>query len=147
MAVLKKHHLLGDMKRWRVLGDMPNNESVVLAQQSNAVGALVEKVTNGIDAILLRRCKAGGIDPRSSDAPPSMAKAVQKFFGDLYEKEREEIRELGEDNLVLYATGTKLRPCISLYDAGEGQLAKDFPKTFCSVISSSEEGSYKGAMR
>jgi hypothetical protein len=125
---------------------MPNNQSVVHAQQSNQAAALVEKFTNGIDAILLRYCKAAKIDPRDPTAPQRMGSAVQKFFGDLSEKTPPEIRALAEQNLILYATGSKARPCLSIYDAGEGQLPKDFPTTFCSLIYGSNEGSYKGAV-
>lgn len=132
--------------RWVPLGKMPNNQSVVHAQQSSPAAALVEKFTNGLDAILLRRCKADGIDPRSVAAPYSMSKAVQKWFGDLSEKSTAEIRTLAEENLVLYATGSKQRPCLSFYDAGEGQLAESFPKTFCSLVYGTDEGSYKGAV-
>ena len=132
--------------RWVALGNMPNNQSIVHAQQSNPAAALVEKFTNGLDAILLRRCKAQGIDPRSLAAPANMSKAVQKWFGDLSEKSQQEIRALAEENLVLYATGSKSRPCLSFYDAGEGQLPENFPRTFCSLIYGSNEGSYKGAV-
>src|SRR5947209_20544513 len=83
-------------KRWIALGNMPNNQSVVHAQQSTPAAALVEKFTNGLDAILLRRCKALGIDPRSVSAPASMGKAVNKWFGDLSEKSQAEIRALAE---------------------------------------------------
>ena len=133
-------------KRWVALGNMPNNQSVVHAQQSNPAAALVEKFTNGLDAILLRRCKAEAIDPRSVAAPSNMSRAVQKWFGDLSEKPSPEIRTLAEENLVLYATGSKSRPCISFYDAGEGQLPENFPSTFCSLIYGTNEGSYKGAV-
>jgi hypothetical protein len=146
LEILKSRGLLSDPTRWRYLGNMPNNQSIVQAQQSNAAAALVEKVTNGIDAILLRYCKAQGIDPRGLLAPKTMAKAVEAFLGDLSEKESKEIRQLAEDYLVLYATGSKARPSLSLYDAGEGQLAKDFPSTFCSLIYGSDNGSYKGAI-
>jgi hypothetical protein len=133
-------------KRWVALGNMPNNQSIVHAQQSSPAAALVEKFTNGLDAILLRRCKARGIDPRSLAAPGTMSKAVQNWFGDLSEKLQHEIRTLAEENLVLYATGSKSRPCLSFYDAGEGQLPENFPSTFCSLIYGSDEGSYKGAV-
>lgn len=105
---------------------MANNQSVVHNQQSTAAAALVEKFTNGLDAILLRNCKAAGIDPRGSSAPPTMGKAVQKWFGDLSGKTTAEIRTIAEENLVLYATGSKARPSLSIYDAGEGQLAENF---------------------
>jgi hypothetical protein len=143
---LQKHGLFADSKRWIALGNMANNQSVVHNQQSTGAAALVEKFTNGLDAILLRRCKAAGLDPRGDSAPQTMGKAMQNWFGDLSEKTPAEIRTLAEENLVLYATGTKSRPCLSFYDAGEGQLPENFPSTFCSLIYANDEGSYKGAV-
>ncbi len=134
------------MKRWRYLGNMPNNQSIVHNQQSSPGAALVEKFTNGVDALLLRHCKADGIDPRGPKAPENMADAVTEWLGDLTEKDAQQIRTIAENNLVLYATGSKQRPSLSFYDAGEGQLADDFPKTFCSLIYGSDDGSYKGAV-
>jgi len=146
LHALESRGLLTDETRWKFLGTMPNNESIVLAQQSSPGAALVEKFTNGLDAILLKHCKAAGIDPRGAGAPQSMAGAIAKWFGDLSDKESAEIRELAEANLILYATGSKQRPSLALYDAGEGQLAQDFPKTFCSLIYGTGDGSYKGAI-
>lgn len=145
LEVLKKHHLLDAQDRWRPLGGMRNNQSVVQAQQSSPAAALVEKLTNGIDAILLRHCKAEGIDPRGADAPQNMSEAIDRYYGDLGEK-KADVRGLAENSLVLYATGSKARPCLSLYDAGEGQLPEKFSSTFCSLIFGSEAGSYKGAV-
>lgn len=147
MAALQKRKLLQEHdSRWKYLGGMPNNQSIVQSQQSTAAGALVEKVTNGIDAILLRQCKAKGIDPRGNSAPPSMEKATDWFFGDFASGGTPAVRTFAEQNMVLYATGSKLRPTLSLFDAGEGQLPEDFPQTFCSLIYGSNEGSYKGAI-
>lgn len=147
LEALNKRALLDDLSRWRYLGDIPNNQAIVNNQQSTAMAALVEKCTNAIDALLLRRCKASGIDPRGSAAPRSMGEAVEMFFGDLEAKSGEERRAFADENLLLYATGSKMRPCLSLYDNGEGQVAEDFPKTFCSLIYGSKtEGSYKGAI-
>jgi hypothetical protein len=144
ISALNSEGLLQASERWRYLGNMPNNQSIVHGQQSTPTAALVEKFTNGLDAILLRRCKAEGIDPRGPEAPTTMAEAIDLFFGDLSDVTK--IRTLAEENLVLYATGSKPRPCLSLFDAGEGQLAKNFPTTFCSLIYGSEDGSYKGAI-
>lgn len=146
LAALNQRGLLKDTTRWRYLGNMPNNQSIVHNQQSSPGAALVEKFTNGVDAILLRYCRARGIDPRGAKAPESMTHAVAEWFGDLSEKDSQEIRATAENNLVLYATGSKARPSLSIYDAGEGQLAQDFPKTFCSLIYGSDDGSYKGAI-
>jgi hypothetical protein len=147
LAALTSRGLLNDGKRWQNLGNMPNNQSIVHAQQSSPGAALVEKFTNGVDAVLLRHCRANGIDPCGPKAPDSMADAVKQWFGDdLSEKDSADVRQIAEANLVLYATGSKQRPCISFYDSGEGQLAGDFPKTFCSLIYGSDDGSYKGAI-
>ena len=148
VTALAKHKLFDEAnaKRWVSLGKMPNNQSVVHAQQSSPAAALVEKFTNGLDAILLRHCKADGINPRGLAAPQNMTQAVQKWYGDLSEKSSAEIRALAEDSLVLYATGSKQRPSISFYDAGEGQLPENFSSTFCSLVYGSDEGSYKGAV-
>ena len=146
VAALNSKGLLQATNRWRYLGNMPNNQSVVLNQQSTPAAALVEKFTNGLDAILLRHCKAKGIDPRSAAAPSTMGKATELFFGDIAERGDQEIRKIAEENMVLYATGSKARPSLSLYDAGEGQLAENFPTTFCSLIFGSSDGSYKGAI-
>jgi hypothetical protein len=146
LDALNQRGLLKDSARWRYLGGMPNNQSIVQNQQSSPAAAQVEKFTNGLDAILLRYCRLLGIDPRGPHAPQSMAKAIQQFIGDLGDKDSQEIRRIAEENLVLYATGSKQRPCLSLYDAGEGQFADDFPKTFCSLIYGSDDGSYKGAI-
>jgi hypothetical protein len=141
--VLTARGLLADQNRWRFLGNMVNNQSIVQAQQSSATAALVEKITNGLDAILLKHCKVAGIDPRSAIAPQNMPEAIARYFGEVQD---DDVRSIAEENLILYATGSKARPCLSLYDAGEGQLAADFPKTFCSLISGTAEGSYKGAI-
>jgi hypothetical protein len=155
IKALEARGLLEEKSRWRYLGNMPNNQSIVLNQQSTPAAALVEKFTNAQDALLMRYCKAAGIDPRSDQAPASMSKAVDKFLGgkadafsnpDSDTKARDARRAYAEDNLVLYSTGTKARPSLSLYDAGEGQLAKDFPTTFCSLIYGDASGSYKGAI-
>jgi hypothetical protein len=146
LAALNTRGLLDDPKRWRYLGNMPNNQSIVHNQQSSSGAALVEKYTNGLDAILLRYCKANDIDPRSPLAPQDMESAVKKWFGDIADKDSPEIRPIAEKNLVLYATGSKQRPCLSFYDSGEGQLPENFSKTFCSLIYGTDDGSYKGAI-
>lgn len=144
IQALEARGLMENPQHWRDVGDLPNNESVVLGQQSSATAALVEKYTNALDAILLRHCKARGIDPRGATAPRSMLAALESFFGDLEDKSSEQLRELADANLLLYATGGKARPSLALYDAGEGQLPEDFPITFCSLISAGKRGSYKG---
>ena len=49
-------------------------------QQSNPVPALIEKVTNSIDSLLLKKCRLAHIDPKSDKAPQDMGAAVERFF-------------------------------------------------------------------
>lgn len=135
-------------RNWRCLGGARNNHGLVLSQQSSATAAFVEKYTNGVDAILIRMAKSTGTHLRGERAPRTMADAIEAFFPDLNDENQSQdlIREFADERLVLYATGGKARPSLSLYDAGEGQLAKDFPSTFCSLLSAENRGSYKGAI-
>src|SRR5438874_5904251 len=69
----------GALLQWEPLGKNQNNFGVIENQQASPVAALIEKITNCIDAILMRRCFEEGIDPKSNDAPRTMAEAVERF--------------------------------------------------------------------
>jgi hypothetical protein len=56
-------------ENWHPLGGDEKMFGIVRGQQSNPIAALVEKVTNSIDALLTRKCYEAGIDPESSEAP------------------------------------------------------------------------------
>lgn len=151
LKALNARGLLDEAKvdhSWRCVGGIRNNHGLVLGQQSSATAAFVEKYTNGVDAILIRMAKSTATPLRGAKAPTTMADAIEKFFPTLNDENRsqDDIREFADERLVLYATGGKARPSLSLYDAGEGQLAKSFPSTFCSLLSAEDRGSYKGAI-
>ena len=75
-----------DPQNWLSYGGRAKNWDTVGNQQTNPVGALVELVTNGIDAILLRKARESGIeDFRSAKAPQSMFEAVKRFFPGIVE--------------------------------------------------------------
>ena len=63
------------------LGGFENNFAAVANQQSDATAALIEKMINGIDAVLMSKCFELDIDPEGPDAPKSMGGAVEQFFG------------------------------------------------------------------
>ena len=65
---------------WKPYGNNESNFGVMEAQQASPVPALVEKLTNSIDAILMKRCYEEGIDPKSKIAPNSVEEAVRQFF-------------------------------------------------------------------
>jgi hypothetical protein len=126
---------------WQPLGGMENNFSTVGNQQTEPTGALVEKIINGIDAILMAECFARGIDPESGEAPKSMAEAVELFFDvhegrleNLLPKQQTELAEL----LTVVAVGEKATPSYLIVDYGEGQTPDAFPDTLLSLNKSNK---------
>src|SRR2546427_2167971 len=79
-AILEERGMLENESDWKPLGDTENNWSAAGNQQSAAAGALVEKMINGIDAVLIYECLKLDIDPTSAKAPQSMADAAKQFF-------------------------------------------------------------------
>ena len=67
-------------ENWYPLGGNENNFGVIENQQSTPIAALIEKITNSIDAVLMKKCLEEGIDPKSNQAPQSMDKARTIFF-------------------------------------------------------------------
>jgi len=139
--IIDKHQsLFENQDNWKPLGDNKSNFSIVKNQQSNPIAAIIEKITNSIDAILTKRCLEEGIDPRSEKAPQSMDKAVQRFFPDrnwdLQTMRKEQAEEI---QVIADGKGPRSRrkpydTSVIVYDNGEGQRPKDFEKTFLSLI-------------
>lgn len=133
---------VGTKVAWQPLpigqGDGSSNESnfsVIENQQSSPVAALIEKVTNSIDAILMRKCLEAGIDPRSPSAPTSMGEAIERFFApDFKNWHLLGVRRAQAEAIQIVATGSTKRPCLMVYDDGEGQHPDDFERTFLSLL-------------
>ena len=121
---------------WVPLGKNAGNFSVVGNQQENPAAAIVEKVVNSIDAVLMGECYRRGIDPESDEAPTTMQEAVSKFFnvsdGRLDYLTSTEQTTLAQ-NIHVIATGEKRSPCYLIVDKGEGQSPEKFPDTFLST--------------
>ena len=78
--VIKNHPDIFKQENWYPLGGNENNFGVIENQQSTPIAALIEKITNSIDAVLMKKCLEAGIDPKSERAPQSMEEAKAKFF-------------------------------------------------------------------
>lgn len=135
-SIITKNTLLNEPKNWKPYGNNQGNFGTFESQQNHPVPALIEKITNSIDAILIKDCKLKGIDPKSSDAPKTMNKAVELFYnvkdgeiGELSEKERRTLAE----NIQVLALGDKAQPSVIIYDYGEGQTPNNFENTFLSL--------------
>lgn len=143
-------YYFGDPQHWSPYGNREKNWDTVGNQQTNPVGALVELITNGIDATLLRHAREAGIaDFRGADAPQSMFEAVKRFFpsvneGKIAKLSAEERTKLAAQcMLVAVQRGVRKNhtyPTYTLIDFGDGQLPQDFPKTFLSLSEKNKEG-------
>ena len=143
-----------DDPAWRLLGDTENNFSIVGNQQSDAIGALAEKIVNSIDARLINEALMHGIEPEDPDAPSSIREAVSRFFegNRTYDPDRHglirfwdpKLRRLEADRITLTATGSKprrgrrLQASLTIADQGEGQTPDDFADTFMSLQASNK---------
>lgn len=134
--IVNSNKLFSDTNNWKAYGGNEGNFGTFESQQYHPVPALIEKITNSIDATLIKDCKIHGIDPKSQEAPRSMSEAVERFYnvknGEIGELTNTERRELAE-NIQIIATGDKTQPCITIYDAGEGQIPEEFEDTFLSL--------------
>ena len=133
--ILQDNPIFQNPRNWRPYGDTESNFSVIENQQANPVAALVEKLTNAIDALLMKKCFEAGIDPKGHKAPKTMDEAIHKFYNyenfDLLNYRgaiAEDIQILADPN------SPKLNTSIIIYDNGEGQHPKDFPNTFTSLL-------------
>ena len=136
--ILKKNKLWNNMDYWRFYGDQSNNISSINNQAPDAEKALVEKIANAFDARLILECKKRGVDPKESNTTPKNIKeAMNEYFysGDKYNS----FMSL-ENETVIFATGSRSDPCISLVDKGEGQTPNSVPDTFLSLGKENKEG-------
>lgn len=130
---------------WLPYGGIENNYGIIGAQQADALGALVEKVVNSVDAVLMRECFARNLDPRSSIVPQSMNEAAEQFLsipeGNLAKLSTAQRTELAERNISIIVTGQKPdegNPCVIVVDTGEGQRPEDFKETLLSLLKSNK---------
>ena len=137
VSILIQRGYWNDRSVWKPYGDIANNRSIVGNQQSSPVAALVEKIVNSIDAILIAECWRRGIDPTSPVAPQTMRAAIEEFLG----VKRGQLQALDAaartrlaERIQLVAAGTKEKPAYCIVDDGEGQSPDRFPATFLSLI-------------
>ncbi|MCZ3366535.1 MULTISPECIES: hypothetical protein [Methanobacterium] len=141
IEILKNAGYWDDPSVWQYYGGIENNFSIIGSQQSSADSALVEKIVNSVDAVLMRECLKMGIDPTSNNAPENIDDALYEFFnienGNLANLQPKKRLELA-DNIRIVATGANKNPCYSIIDKGEGQTPKRMTETFLSLVKSNK---------
>ena len=79
--LLNNEGLWKNLDYWKPFGANENNVSTIRNQQSKPDAAIVEKIINSVDAILIKKCMQAGIDPESPEAPKTMHEAIARFYG------------------------------------------------------------------
>lgn len=131
---IQSNKALSEPKNWFPIGGLDSNYGIIENQQSNPIAALVEKVTNSIDAILMRKCLEAEINPKSKDAPRSMDEAVQQFYPDHKSWDLTTFRRKQAEEIQLLADGPTKESSVIIYDNGEGQHPEEFENTFLSLM-------------
>ena len=132
--VVNRYAEFANPENWEPYGGIESNFGVVENQQASPIPALVEKIINSIDAILMRRCYEAGVDPRSPKAPRSIEDAVTAFFERPQDWDLRAIRRTQAESIQVIADGPKLEASLLIYDDGEGQHPDDFQDTLLSLL-------------
>ena len=132
--VVGQHPEIFKDEHWCPLGGDEKFFGIVRGQQSNPIAAIVEKVTNSIDALLMKKCYECGIDPKSSNAPRTMEEALKKFFTDYKQWDLQSARRKQAEEIQIVADGPPRKTSVIIYDNGEGQHPEEFEDTFLSLV-------------
>ena len=141
IEILKRERYWDNSYVWRYYGDYENNFGTIGNQQSAPEAALVEKIINSVDAVLMRECLRKGINPEGPAAPKTLKDALEYFFdirnGILANISTGKRHELAK-NIFVVATGEKSSPSYSIIDKGEGQTPLNIQNTFLSLTKSNK---------
>lgn len=124
---------------WKPYGANFNNAGTFENQQSSPENDLVEKLTNSIDAILMKECMVRGIDPKDktdANVPQTINAATKLFFNvdngkweNIIASDRNKIAQ----DIQIILTEDRKTPNVAIYDNGEGQNPSNFENTFLSI--------------
>jgi len=78
--IIKNNPTLFTQNNWLPIDGNDNNFGLIEAQGRNPERALIEKITNAIDAVLMNECRIRGIEPESTQAPRSINEALKIFY-------------------------------------------------------------------
>lgn len=132
--IISDNQEIFSQENWKPYGDQENNFGVIENQQANPIAALIEKITNSIDAILMKRCYQENIAPRSDVAPQSIDEAVNRFFPASTNWDLSRSQHKQAEDIQIIAHGPRKDTSLVIYDNGEGQAPDDFGNTLLSLL-------------
>jgi len=114
IEILKREKYWDRPENWQLFGGDENNYSIIGNQQSKPESAIVEKIINSVDAMLMGECLSNDIKPDSETAPQSIKDALSDYFqifeGKLTNISPQERSKLAE-NIGFVATGLIRTEC------------------------------------
>lgn len=135
---IDKNPEIFQQSNWYPLGGNYSNFGVIENQQASPIAALIEKITNSIDAILMKRCFEERIEPESKEAPKSMEEAIEVFFTNSSNWDLPTFRKQQAEEIQIIADGyyqdRGKNTSLIIYDNGEGQHPNDFENSFLSLL-------------
>ncbi len=132
--IIEKHPATFSNQNWVPVGKNESNYGIIENQQSNPIAALVEKVTNSMDALLTKKCLEADINPEADEAPKSMEEAIKKFYPDHKQWDLVTWRRKQAEQIQVVADGPPRNTSVIIYDDGEGQHPEKFDDTFLSLV-------------
>lgn len=136
VSILNKVGLWSNKQAWKEVDESSGNWSTIGNQQSTPDTALVEKIINSVDAMLMKECLVRDIEPTSPNAPKSISEAQKEYF-QIYNGKLSSIdarvRSALAENIFLVVSGNKTSPSYAIVDQGEGQSPEKFLDTFLSL--------------
>lgn len=132
--LIAKHPQVFAQENWYPYGENEGSFGVIENQQASPIPALIEKITNSIDAVLMKRCFEEDMEPKSSQAPKTMEEAVLSFFPNSKNWDLPSFRKLQAENIQIIADGPRMDTSLIIYDDGEGQHPEKFEDTFLSLL-------------
>jgi hypothetical protein len=132
--IVSKYPTIFDNRNWVPIGNNESNYGIIENQQANPIAALVEKVTNSMDALLTKKCLEAGINPESDEAPKSMDEAIKQFYPEHKQWDLTTWRRKQAEEIQVVADGPPRNTSVIIYDNGEGQHPEKFDETFLSLV-------------
>ena len=105
--IINAHPDIFKLENWYPLGEDENFFAVIENQQSTPIAALIEKITNAIDAVLMKKCLQAGINPKSNQAPQSMDEARTRFFPNHGKWDLAKFRNQQAESIQILADGPR----------------------------------------
>ncbi len=135
-AALRKHKLIRKQGAWQPIDDDEQMAAVIASRQVSPIGAIVEKLTNSMDALLLRRCAKSKIATEGEGVSSVMENILTTAYParDKWHQPAARMAEALNLQVIVdgYQKGRRGGPSVVVYDAGEGQEPEEFINTFLS---------------